>query len=81
MIFVAKTSWIKRVKCINFQIRNKYAQKVCLQILIISIVQICSIGCIQKNDSFFENSEYSFKTNMSHSQMLGKVEYGLSAKI
>ena len=47
-IFVTKTFRIKRVNRVNFRIRDTYAYKVFLQILSISMVQICSIGCIYK---------------------------------
>ena len=49
-IFVAKTFQIKRVNRVNFQKRQKYAQKVFLQILSISLVQIYSTGCIYKRN-------------------------------
>ena len=47
-IFVAKTFRMKPVNCIIFQIRDKYALKVCLQISSLTMVQICSIGYIYK---------------------------------
>ena len=47
-IFVARTFRIKCVNCINFHIRDKYALKVCLQILSITMIQICFMRCIYK---------------------------------